>query len=385
MIGQQLKLFALLYYRPYAAFSRIVDQGSWVFGLAMVVLVSFVTPPYAGGFGLMATVLGLAALFVPASILMATLFGGAGGFGVALRRDYGPLLTCALMAWSGSHLFTGLVARTILPGPAAAVILSSLNLLALALFAGGMWCAFSVLFGNSGGRTLLLVIASFGAVLAGTFVLSAFGPLTSFIGFPLFWYFLYRNFSGEVGEIGASFRSRGHFRRQLEMAAINPHDADAHYQLGLIYQQRRQATEAMAEFERAVAIDPDETDAHFQLGRLARQQGRLDEALVHCEMAARQNDKHAFSEVWREIGAIHLEAGRVEQARECLAKFVARREYDPEGLYLLGETLRKGNRDAEAKEMFARTLEAVRTMPAYRRGQMRKWSSLAKGELKKLG
>ena len=382
MIGLQLKLFAQLYYRPYSAFSRIVDQGSWVFGLAMVALVSLITP---AAFGFLMTLFGLAVLFVPASILMATLFAGAGSFGVALRRDYGPLLTCALMAWSGPHLFTALVARTMPPGTVNAVIFPSLELLALGLFAAGMWCAFSVVFGSGSGKSLLLVIATFGASLVGVLVLGVLGPVTSLVGFPFFWYLVYRNFSGEAGDIGASFRSRGQFRRQLEMAAVNPHDADPHYQLGLIYQQRRQAAEAIVEFERAVAIDPDETDAHYQLGRIAREQGRLDEALAHCETAARQNDKHSFSEVWREMGAIQLEAGRIEQAEKCLAKFVERREYDPEGLYLLGETRVRLNRVAEAKELFGRAVEAVRTMPGYRRGLMRKWRGLAAGELKKLG
>jgi tetratricopeptide (TPR) repeat protein len=48
-------------------------------------------------------------------------------------------------------------------------------------------------------------------------------------------------------------------RRQLEMATVNPHDADPHYRLVLIYQQRRQYSEAIRRFERAVEIDPDLT------------------------------------------------------------------------------------------------------------------------------
>jgi hypothetical protein len=44
----------------------------------------------------------------------------------------------------------------------------------------------------------------------------------------------------------------------------------------------------------------------------------------------------------------------------------------------------KLNRGAEARGFFARAVEAVKTMPPYRRGQMRKWSKLAQSELKKV-
>jgi len=79
-------------------------------------------------------------------------------------------------------------------------------------------------------------------------------------------------FRGDIGDIGFSLRQRQGFRRSMEAATINPRDASAHYQLGLIYQYRRQYAEAISRFQRAIEIDSDETDAHFQLGRIAREQ-----------------------------------------------------------------------------------------------------------------
>src|SRR6185295_2168535 len=249
---------------------------------------------------------------------------------------------------------------------------------AKALFAFFVACAARTLFGVDLWKGLVIAVAGLASLVAGFYLVLIFGPVLGFLTSPFLLYYLYtafgRNAQSSWGDLSASFRSRANFRRQLEAAAVNPHDAEPHYQLGLIYQQRRQTTQAVEEFKRAVAIDKTEADAHFQLGRIAREQGLLDEAMAYCETAARLNDKHSFSEVWREIGAIHLQSGRLEQAEQCLTKFVDRREYDPEGLYLLGETLMKRNRPAEAKEMFKRTIEAVQTLPPYRRGLMRKWS-----------
>ena len=114
------------------------------------------------------------------------------------------------------------------------------------------------------------------------------------------------------------------------------------------------------------------------------EQGRLEEALLHQQVTVQLDENHSFGDVWREIGAIYLQAGRLKDAEQCLSRFVNRREYDPEGLYLMGETLLQLNRTAEARDYFSRTMEAVKTMPSYRRGQMRKWSKMAQGQLSKL-
>jgi len=47
----------------------------------------------------------------------------------------------------------------------------------------------------------------------------------------------------------------------LEASAINPHDAEAQYQLGLIYQQRRQYTAAIERFKEGRGYRSQRTDA----------------------------------------------------------------------------------------------------------------------------
>jgi tetratricopeptide (TPR) repeat protein len=170
----------------------------------------------------------------------------------------------------------------------------------------------------------------------------------------------------------------------LEIATNNPHDADAHYQLGLIYQGRRQYSEAIARFERAIAIDKTEADPYYQLGRIAREQGRTEEALKYYQTAASLDDKHSSSDVWREIGACHFMAGRTDQALAALEKYTARRQYDPEGLYWYGRTLAALGRKQEAREAFQQSIESVRTMPSHRRPEVRRWGSDSSKEMKGL-
>jgi hypothetical protein len=50
------------------------------------------------------------------------------------------------------------------------------------------------------------------------------------------------------------------------------------------------------------------------LGLIAGEQGRLEDALKELTRAVQQDDKHLSSDVWREIGAVHLSAGRLPEA-----------------------------------------------------------------------
>ena len=97
-----------------------------------------------------------------------------------------------------------------------------------------------------------------------------------------------------------------------------------------------------------------------------------------------QDEKHTQSEIWREVGATYLAASMYPEAQDALAKFIDRRPYDPEGLYHYGKTLEQLGQREEAQEMFARCVEAVKTMPSYRYREQRKWDKLARERLSAL-
>jgi len=211
------------------------------------------------------------------------------------------------------------------------------------------------------------------------------GPLSflfRWVASPFFLVFLIYFLRSEFTDLSAGLRRGQSFRRMLDAATVNPHDGEAQYQLGLIYQARRQYTEAIRRFEAAVAIDKTETDAHFQLGRIAREQGRLQDALRHLETVLALDERHSSGEVHRDLGAVYLALGRPEDARRELALYTERREYDPEGLYYFGQALEALGSRNEAQEMYRRAVEAARTAPRYRRRFTARWSRLAQKQLR---
>src|ERR1019366_1558817 len=294
------------------------------------------------------------------------------------RRDYVPLLTCTATAWTAANLPLLAVAWF---RPQLFVAATGFAYLYFAVL---IFFAVRTVFGTGNGAAITIVALSW-IPLVGAYFL--WGPLSYLLGWlasPFFLFYIFFYLRGEFGNLGAGLRNRQSFRRNLEAAAVNPHDGEVQYQLGLIYQQRRQFTEAIRRFQNAVAIDPSETDAHFQLGRIAREQGRLKDALAHLETVVNQDERHSQSEVLREIGAICVSARQYEDARLQLAEYVDRRPYDAEGLFYYGQALEGLGKATEAREIYERASEAASLAPPYLRRTAAKWSRLASKQKRKL-
>jgi tetratricopeptide (TPR) repeat protein len=422
VIAENLRLLFQLYVRPRRALSGIIDEGSLLFGAAAVLAVSVISSagmaaqwlwappavpaagpaaPSAGpggdeagpvmpvadpwsrqvslaflSFGTtLTTVFVLALLYAPATLLLVTLVHPIGSFGVAFRRDFGPFLACTLLCWTAARLPFALAALTLgaLPQWAAPLAAAGLWVAGLAYFAVLMVLAVRTVFGAGWGGAVAAVGLSWLSL--------ALTPFLGFLASPFLLYLGWRYFSGDIGDVAGAFGARQSFKRYLQAATLNPRDAGAHYQLGLIHQQRHQYKEAQERFARAVEIDPAELDARYQLGRLARAEGRHQEALEHFEKVVARDPAHAHHEVWREIGATYLEGGNAEHGRWALDRYVPQRPHDPEGLFHMGEALERLGEVEKAREQFRLCVEAVETTPRYRRHEVRRWGKAARTHL----
>jgi tetratricopeptide (TPR) repeat protein len=201
-------------------------------------------------------------------------------------------------------------------------------------------------------------------------LLPIFGTI---MGSPFLLIFFFILLRGYFSEVTRGQRARASFKQNLEASTLNPADASAHYNLGLIHQQRGEIEEARKRFERAIEIDAEEVDAHYQLGRIAREEGRFADAIKHFGEVVERNQMHSQHEIWREIGATYLAAGQFEDAREALERFLENRNMDPQGLYLMGRALAGLGRQREAADSMQACIEAVKTAPAYKYRTEKRW------------
>jgi tetratricopeptide (TPR) repeat protein len=184
-------------------------------------------------------------------------------------------------------------------------------------------------------------VRAFGVTVIAVFASQFFIPIVETLvsalpRSPFLLFLLFILLRGYFSDMLGSHRARAAFKQNLESATLNPADASAHYNLGLIHQNRGELDLARERFERALQIDAEEIDASYQLGRIARQQKRYADAIQNFEQVVTRNPAHSQHEVWREVAATYIAAGQFEDARTALEQFLEHRPSDPEGLYLMG-------------------------------------------------
>jgi Tfp pilus assembly protein PilF len=416
-MAQQFRILFDIYRRPHAAFCRVLDEGKFLFALVVALItgilffgpvfntgvaavLKIVAPPrflntgieelspisilvtrVAGGFSTLGGLISLAVFYVPATIVVVTLWDSLGGLATILRRDYLPLVTCHLLSYVAILLPCALL-RGILAAPVVFVLPLLAIFAAYFLFLSAT--SLRAVMGTTMAHAAVATVSGCAAATLGSVLYGFIGSGAYILTSPFLLYYGYRFFQSDIQLIGSGLSSRQNLRRQLEVSKLNPRDWDAHLQIGLIQAQRRQFAEAEASFKRSIEIAPDEADAYFHLAKIMREQGRLEEAMKALRTAASLDEKLSSSEVWRDLGAVAVLADHPEEAQPALAKYVQRRPYDPEGLYWYGKVLKRLGQPAAAKEALEQSLEAVQTAPPHQRGRLRKWASEARAELKSL-
>jgi len=428
----------MIFYAPLRGMREVRDRGSLLqlvlLAYASQLLYAFVTQWLAGDksfpshpaqlatlfFQSASSLLPIAILLVPMVALIANLFDRRGSFGLVIQQEYASLASVAFYALVAANIcstviavffhFSGLqaarvassiqeaphtidVARSIgFPPDALAILqaeftnpvsvsLALFLMVKFALFFVGVVLTVYVIFRISVFRTI--VIATIAAVAALILSRTLYGVFHTLLASPFILLMLFLLLRGYFSGIVSNQRARVAFKQNLEAATINPRDSSAHYNLGLIHQQRGELSEARERFQRAIDIDADELDAHYQLGRIARAQGRLPEAIANFEQVVLRDQFHAQNEIWREIGATYVAAGQYGDARDALEKFLDRRTSDPQGLYLMGRAYAGLGDNQEAASSMQACIEAVKTAPAYKYRTEKRWLNEAQQFLKR--
>lgn len=418
-----LRLILMLFYAPIRGMREVRDRGSLApaavialvasTGLFFYIGSAYPNPFFTlrGSLALLAvtfqsagSLVFIALVLAPLALFFGNLFERRASIRLVLQQEYSALASTIFYAFAGASLVTlilvvianfGLmqtVAHNLLqtavqqraqlpPEAQAGIDPRVLNPEAISFALSGMLFVFiffiaavaaiKVVLRFSVIRSVIVMLLSSVLVFPGYVVLM---PILSIIlGSPFLLIMVFLLLRGYFGEITRNQRARESFRQNLEAATLNPADASAHYNLGLIHQQRGELDAARERFERAVQIDDEEIDAHYQLGRIARTQKRLAEAIKHFEPVVSRAPSHAQYEVWREVGSTYLEANQFEDARVALEQFLEHRPSDPEGLYLMGRAHAGLGHNREAASLMEKCIEAVKTSPAYKYRAGKRW------------
>jgi tetratricopeptide (TPR) repeat protein len=421
-----LRFLLMAFYAPVRGMRGMRDRGS----LAPVVLIAFagqfafgfVVKKFAGAnYGVVwelfhtAKIIAIIAIvLVPILTLVANMFERRGSFRVVLTQEYAPLASSLFYVLTAANLFGLLIAVFLhysgVQTQAVAMLLQAYQNPETApaftqsgpmaeQFKNPVFVAYNVLVmfqrGLFGAGMILAVkdtfrmsaVRAFGVTFISCFAAQFVAPIAFHLfsgvaGSPFLLFFLFMLLRGYFSDIMGGHRARAAFRQNLETATLNPADASAHYNLGLIHQSRGELDQARERFERALQIDPEEIDASYQLGRIARQQKRYADAIQNFEQVVARNQAHSQHEVWREVAATYIAAGQFEDARTALDQFLEHRPSDPEGLYLMGRAHAGLGHKREATSLMQACIEAVKTAPAYKYRASKRWLNEAQQFIK---
>lgn len=147
----------------------------------------------------------------------------------------------------------------------------------------------------------------------------------------------------------------GDFEKALQhyraLISRNELDAQAHNNLGLLYQQKNLLDESARELQRALVIDPKNAGTHNNYGVTLLKQGRPDEALIEfgaaVDLAPRSVDALINTALARR------DLGQPDLAKETLLRALAIEPKNPSAHYNLAQ-------------LYDRTREAARAVEHYR-------------------
>jgi tetratricopeptide (TPR) repeat protein len=428
-----LRLLGMIFYAPLRGMREVRDRGSlaptalfallanelfigyvvWVY-LRNIFGIRLLITGFSSLFQSAGTLLFVAAVFVPLAIILTNALEHRAGYRLLFQQEYASVASTCLYAMAAASLTTLLIivvfhvtgadlalgqkmltwfqqqvqlqpeAQRISVDPklqnASGFVAASTVLMFIMAFGSWEILALGLSLRLSAARaTLVTIVSGAISVPVSYFLLPLFSTILASPFMLLMLFFLLRGyFTGIVG----NQRARAAFKQNLEAATINPRDSSAHYNLGLIHQQRGELDLARERFQRAIDIDPEELDAHYQLGRIARAQGRLPEAIGHFEQVVQRDQSHAQQEIWREIGSTYIAAGQFGDARSVLEKFLDHRPNDPEALYLIGRAHAGLGDSQEAASSMQACIDAVKTAPAYKYRVEKRWLNEAQQFLK---
>jgi tetratricopeptide (TPR) repeat protein len=425
-----LRLVSMIFYAPLRGMREARDRGSLlpitVIAFISQELYAFATKAFAHAPSLRIglgselfqgaiQILLIAVVCVPILILIANVFERRGSFRVVLTQEYAPLastlfyvLIAANLAsiviavffhYSGiqdAHVarmlqqvdsFTGMFPSTPPWDQALAQLhdpvelaQSLFRLPKMVLFAVGTLLSVKYVFQLSTTRAFFVCVL---ALVASIITLPIWGLLSTHIfGSPFLFFLVFMLLRGYFTDFMGQQRAKAAFKQNLESATLNPADASAHYNLGLVHQSRGEFEQASERFKRAIEIDPEEIDASYQLGRIARAQKRFADAIQHFEQVVARDPSHSQYEIWREVAATYIAAGQFEDARTALDQFLEHRPSDPEGLYLMGCAHAGLGHRREANSLMHQCIEAVKSAPAYKYRTSKRWMNEAEQFIK---
>ena len=137
--------------------------------------------------------------------------------------------------------------------------------------------------------------------------------------------------------------------------ALDPHQAQVHISLGIIYHGTGRIEQAMEEFERAIKLQPMSDEAYQWMGRCCQRKGDMDRAVVYFEKAIEL--RPGYWDNYNALGNFYYTFGRYRNAAEQYRRVITFQPDSSQGYSNLGAMYHLQGLYEEAVLMYRRAIE----------------------------
>jgi tetratricopeptide (TPR) repeat protein len=136
---------------------------------------------------------------------------------------------------------------------------------------------------------------------------------------------------------------------------INPNHADAHNNLGAIFQNLGENQKAKSCYEKAIKINPNYVNAHNNLGNIFAELGENQKAKSCYDKAIKINPNYA--DAHNNLGIIFQELGEFQKAKNCFEKVIEINPNYATAHNNLGSVFYKLKEYQDAKDCYEKAIE----------------------------
>lgn len=170
---------------------------------------------------------------------------------------------------------------------------------------------------------------------------------------------------------------KGAFLRSQKSALINPQDADARYQLGMIYFKGRSYSRAEDYFRQAVSIDNDHSEYHFALARVLYKRKKYQDAITTFQEALKLQETAGYGDIQLGLGNCYLKLNNLQEAKNWLEKAIEKNSSLAETYYKLALVCHQLGDTENQKIMINECRRIASDSPPFLRSRNRKWGFYA--------
>jgi hypothetical protein len=189
----------------------------------------------------------------------------------------------------------------------------------------------------------------------------------------------------DAGLLRTSFQMFPRRRRiqELERTILDNPSAGNYEELGLLYLDDGDFSQARAAYDKAISSRTDHVDPFYRRGIAEVELGDFTAALPDLERTVRTDPDYDFHRAKGLLAWAYAQTGQPEKA-DAMFREATRLSTLSETYYNYATFLRSQGRDAEAREWAQKILAKKPTMPGYLRRRERPWFRKASGLLSKL-